>query len=148
MKATYTKERDALMRKYHALSRKLNMERDDRLNMLAAYGVESSVDLTTAQLKDLCDKMNAALNPDVKKFDTWRKRAMASIGGWLKQTGQESSAVKIKAIACRITGHDSYNAIPVDRLRNVYYLFLNKQKDFKAVEQLTAEELEALTYMN
>jgi len=148
MKAVESKQREALTKKYHALCRKLRMERDDRIELLAAYGVESSVDLTNTQLNEVCTKLEAIVNPDIKKADTWRKRAMASIGGWLTQTGQESNAAKIKAIACRITGHNSYNAIPVDRLRNVYYLFLNKQKDFKAVDQFTAEELEALTYMN
>jgi len=73
---------------------------------------------------------------------------MASIGGWLRLIGREQNAQVIKAIACRAAKHDNYNDIPVDRLRNLYYSFLNKQEDIKRVGEITAEEIEILSYLN
>jgi hypothetical protein len=149
MKTTTKTMQAVLIKRYHTLCTRLGMSSEDRLALLEPYGVESSLNLTdVTDLQNICNKLDAMLHPAVSQFDTWRKRAMASIGGWLRLIGQEGNASRIKAIACRATGHNNFNNIPLDRLRNVYYLFLNKQKDFKEVERLTSEEIEILSFMN
>lgn len=140
--------RKVLIRRYHTLCNRLGMQPDDRRALLEPYEVESSTQLTARQLEELCSKLDRELHPDIKKLDTWRKRLMASIGGWLRLIGREQNAQVIKAIACRAAQHDNYNDIPVDRLRNLYYSFLNKQEDIKRVGEITAEELEILSYLN
>ena len=147
-KSTTASLRKVLIRRYHTLCSRLGMDRDDRTAMLAAYEVESSTQLSARQLEDICDKLDKQLHPDLAQLDTWRKRVMASVGGWLRLIGREQNAQVIKAIACRATQHENYNDIPVDRLRNLYYSFLNKQKDLKRVGEITAEELEILSYLN
>jgi hypothetical protein len=94
--------------------------------------------------------------------DQWRKRLMAAIASWAKlinyipsnedineaeqdltipvdkrSVNWSANATVIKAIACRAAGNvESFNAIPVDRLRNLYYAFVKKRRDYEAVQNL------------
>ena len=68
---------------------------------------------------------------------------MAAIGSWLKMCGRESNATVIKAIACRASKHSDFNKIPLERLRNLVYLFNNKVKDRDAVDDVTESITEA-----
>jgi hypothetical protein len=47
----------------------------------------------------------------------------------------------IKQIACRSAQTSAFNRIPIERLRNIYYTFLNKQKDKATIERVMSEEL-------
>jgi hypothetical protein len=67
----------------------------------------------------------AAHAPDM---DTWRKRVMAAIGGWLRMCNTTHTADSIKAIACRASGRKAFNDITLSELRAVYAEFNNKQK--------------------
>jgi hypothetical protein len=77
-----------------------------------------------------------------KTGDIWRKRVMASIGGWLNMTSPEQEAQNraalIKGIACKSAGGGikDFNKIPVSKLRAIYYEFLEKQKIKKNVSKL------------
>ena len=128
-----------LLKKYHSLCFRLNMSADDKLALLAGYGVESSVDLSNEELTQICDRLNAALNPESAKTDRLRKRVIAAIGGWLRLTGAGKEDIGyIKGIACQATGVDRFNRIPYERLRNLYNMFLKKQRDAKAVNAVCA----------
>lgn len=148
MKATTDKLRSVLVRRYHTLCSRLGLNADDKHELLAAYEVESSLELSCRQLEDVCSKLDAMLRPEIGQLDKWRKRLMAAIGGWLRLLGQTDNAQRIRAIACRAAQHENFNDIPVDRLRNLYYSFVNKQKDFREVQRITNEELEILSFMN
>ena len=102
--------------------------------IIAGYGVESSADIDTHDLIDLCNK--------------FAKQAMVAIGGWLKAEGRESNAEIIKAIACRATQHSNFNRIPAERLRNLYYAFRKKQKDKESVDIIAAEYMPAKFGLN
>jgi hypothetical protein len=60
--------------------------------------------------------------------DTWRKRVMASIGGWLRACGTQHTAEAIKSIACRAAQRTAFNDISLSELRAIYAEFNNKQK--------------------
>jgi len=60
----------------------------------------------------------------------------------------ESNAAKIKAIACRASSFENFNDIPRERLNNLYYAFLKKQKDFKRVNSIVKEQIDELIYQN
>lgn len=122
-----------ILRRFHTLCGKLGMTQDEKSALIASYGVQSSADIDTHDLIDLCSTLAKNLDSEYARLDKLRKQAMASIGGWLRDCGMESNAGIIKGIACRATGYESFNKIPAERLRNIYYAFLNKQKDsFKA----------------
>jgi hypothetical protein len=126
----------------------MGLDKHDRDAIMESYGVTSSLDLSVTELTELCVQLDRDNNPQAPALDKLRKQVMASIGGWLRTINQESDSSKIKAIACRVTGHRSFNDIPSERLRNVYHTFVNKQKDFKAVNDLAAEELAILSSLN
>jgi len=147
MKTTTDRQHAFLVKRYHTIATHLGLGKEDKAAIMESYGVESSLDLSVSELSELCAALERDNTPKVP-LDKLRKQVMASIGGWLKTIAQESDAQRIKAIACRATGHRHFNDIPAERLRNIYHTFLNKQKDFKAVNQITAEELEILSYLN
>lgn len=127
-----------ILKKFHTLCGVLGMTEDEKRSLIASYGVESSRDIDTHDLIDICAKLSEQANRKTGhgELDKLRKRVMASIGSYLKETGRESNATVIKAIACRASGYEEFNKIPKERLRNLYYAFNNKVKDGKSVDAL------------
>lgn len=131
-----------LLKKYHTLCSVLGLSAEEKRAIAESYGVESSRDIDTHDLVNICAKLSEQANQKTGTgdMDKLRKRVMASIGQYLRKSGRKSNASVIKAIACRATGHDDFNKIPRERLRNLIALFNNKVKDSEAVDKLTAAE--------
>ena len=133
-----------LRKEYHILAGQLGMDAEQRKAFLYAnYKVESSVDLDAHQLIDVVHTLEKHLGSET---DTWRKRVIKSIGAWLQLQGiEKADPVEnmryIKQIACRSVQASAFNRIPIERLRNIYYTFLNKQKDKATIERVMSEEL-------
>ena len=133
-----------LLKKFHTLCSVLGMSEDEKRSLIEAYGVESSRDIDTHDLVDICGKLSAqAGGQKQQEYDKLRKQCMAAIGSWLQMSGRESNATIIKAIACRASKHSDFNKIPLERLRNLVYLFNNKVKDRDAVDDVTERITEA-----
>ncbi len=116
--------------------------RKEKRAIVESFGVESSADIDTHALIDVCASLSKQLEGDKgDKMDKLRKRAMAAIGGYLRKIGREGNAEIIKGIACRSTGYRSFNKIPAERLRNLYNTFRNKQTDMDAAERIAMELL-------
>lgn len=129
-----------LLKKYHTLCTVLGLTDDQKRAILNSWGVESSRDLDQHQLIDICAKLSEQVNEKegTASLDKLRKRVMAAIGGWLRESGdRESNPSKIKGIACRASGYKEFNKIPRERLRNLIATFNNKVKDMRAVDELT-----------
>ena len=133
-------KRKQLIKKFHVLLGKGRINNEGKMEILAAYGTDSSSKLGIAELIEMCNKLERLVNPSAAKaahnLDLYRKRVMAAIGGYLRAVGKQGGSDVIKAIACRATGYESFNRIPADRLRNLYNAFTKKQKDFAAVEEI------------
>lgn len=129
-----------LLKKFHTLCSVLGLSAEEKAAIAESYGVESSRDIDTHDLVNICAKLSAQANQKqgTGDMDKLRKRAMAAIGQYLTKSGRKSNATVIKAIACRATGHTEFNKIPRERLRNLIGLFNNKVKDSEAVDKLTA----------
>lgn len=126
-----------LLKKFHTLCTRLNMDADMKLALLSGYGVESSKDLSNAELTELCDHLNEILNPEDAKRDKMRKRVIAAIGGWLRLIGKGDEGIGyIKGVACQAAKVDSFNKITLERLTTIYNMFLRKQKDAKSVNEV------------
>ena len=131
-----------LLKKFHTLCTVLGLSADEKAAIVSSYGVDSSRDIDTHDLVDLCGKLSAQANEKAgNDLDKLRKRVMASIGKWLASEGRKSNATMIKAIACRATGHEDFNKIPRERLRNLIGTFNNKIKDADSVAHLSAKDL-------
>jgi hypothetical protein len=148
MQTLLDKQQKWLLKKFHTLCTRLGLDDETKRAMLYAYGVDSSRDLSVRDLMDLCTKLEQTLHPQLEDLDKWRKRLMASIGGWLRAMSRAENMQIIKAIACRAAQADTFNAIPLERLRSLYYAFNKKSKDLAMVERLTADELDVLTLCN
>jgi hypothetical protein len=148
METLIDKQKKNLLKKYHTLLGMLNIDNDQKLEILAQYGAESGRDLNVGDLIDLCNRLDGMLNPANAEAEAWRKRVFSSIGGWLKLTGREGSGELIKAIACRATGYATFNEIPTSRLANVYYAFKRKAADYQRVSSITEAHIESSASMN
>ena len=148
MKTTTDHQQGLLLKKFHTKCTMAGLTADEKAVLVGSFGYESSRDMSLADLLRVCDMIDAKQNPALAEIDTWRKRVMASIGGWLKVMGVQTTPEKIKAIACKASTFEKFNDIPKERLNNLYYAFLKKQKDFKRVDAIHAEQLETLQYLN
>lgn len=129
-----------LLKKFHTLCARLNMDADMKLALISGYGVESSKDLTNAELLELCDHLNEILNPEDAKTDKMRKRVIAAIGGWLRMIGKGDEGINyIKGVACQAAKVNNFNKIPLERLTTIYNMFLRKQKDAKSVNEVAGQ---------
>lgn len=125
-----------LLKKFHTLCSALHLTDVQKLAIIESYGVDSSRDIDTHDLVDICAHLSVQMGERASEMDKLRKRVMAAIGGYLKATGRESNATMIKSIACRATGHSDFNKIPRERLRNLIAAFNDKVKDADAVSRI------------
>ena len=116
-----------LLKKFHTLCTVLGLDDEAKRAMLASWGVESSRDLSQHQLIDICAKLSEQVDhtQGTARLDKLRKQVIASIGRWLRETGQAEGISKIKGIAMRASGYDDFNKIPRERLRNLIATFNN-----------------------
>lgn len=128
-----------LLKKFHTLCTVLGLDNEAKRAMLASWGVESSRDLNQHQLIDICAKLSEQVDhtQGTARLDKLRKQVIASIGRWLRETGQAEGISKIKGIAMRASGYNDFNKIPRERLRNLIATFNNKVKDARSVDALT-----------
>ncbi len=148
MQTLMEKQRKLLLKKFHALLGKAGIGEDGKREILASYGVSSSRNLSAHDLLDLCNKIELMIDNGAKQKDIWRKRVIASIFGWRKAMGGVSNMEEVKAIACRAAEAENFNAIPLERLRSIYYAFSKKTKDLQFAEKLTAEEIDIKSLIN
>lgn len=133
---------NGLLRKFHTLCSRLRLTEAEKRAIVESFGVESSADIDTHALIDVCASLSRQLEGNKgDQMDKLRKRAMAAIGGYLRKIDRPGNAEIIKGIACRATGYQSFNKIPAERLRNLYNAFRNKQKDIDAAESMAMELL-------
>lgn len=134
-----------LQRQYHTLASKLKLTDNDKQAVLSSFGAASSKDLSEECLQELCRLLKQRLNDGL---DLWRKRVIASIYGYLQLTGRKGSLQYVKAIACRSSDYDDFNSIPQQKLINLYYTFLDKQKVLKQTGALMDADFELLQFKN
>lgn len=144
---------------FYVLLKKMGIKTEDKRDFIIDY-----TDNVTDSLSELHEKYPAFYDEMIRdmegmvkqieantqsgEMDKLRKRVIASIGGYFKQTGQENNIDYIKATACKATGYEAFNSIPKERLRNVYNAFTNMQKDFKEVGKLNRERLHRASLLN
>lgn len=107
---------NGVLRKFHTLCSRLGLTEAEKRAIVESFGVESSADIDTHALIDVCASLSKQLEGDKgDQMDKLRKRAMAAIGGYLRKIDKESNAEIIKGIACRSTGYQSFNKIPAEQ---------------------------------
>lgn len=137
MKTFIETQKNALLRKYHALLRRGGVNDEERLALLSAYGVESAKELNVYELTELCDTLyRAVVNTD--EADRWRKRLIAAIDQYLRAMGHRGGNLpEIKAVACRAAQTDNFNRITMERLKSLYNAFKRRTADLNRVDAMT-----------
>ena len=129
-------EQRKALKHFHALCGELRLSTEDKRAIVEGAGADSSADLPAWKLQAICENLKRRANPKAAGMDALRKRVMGAVGSWLTAAGYTNNAEMIKTIACRASGYDRFNAIPVGRLHNLYHNFRNKQIDKIAAENL------------
>lgn len=145
---TLPQTKSRLVKRFHTLLGKAGINEDGKLALLTQYGVSTSLDMDDDKLKELCDRIESNINPDVEDLDKMRKRLIASIFAWRKAMGCATDMDEVKGIACNACGSEYFNAIPKERLQSLYYAFNNKTKDLNNVAEMTDDMVGYLTLMN
>jgi len=141
-------EQRKLLKKFHTLLGKANVGQDGKEAILMSYGVESSRDLSAKDLLDICEKLAVQADPKLGELDAWRKRVIAAIFAYYKASGKSVNIDYVKGTACRASGFDAFNHIPLARLYNLYYAFKDKVKDRNAVNSIAKEDLSKIICLN
>lgn len=143
--------------KFYVLLKQMGIPTEDKRDFIIDYTDNLTDSLTVlwerypAFYTDMIRHMEGVVKQiknNSHEMDKLRKRVIAAIGGYFKQTGQEHDIEYIKATACKATGYKSFNAIPKERLRNIYNAFTKMQEDFKAVGALKQEQFDKMTFLN
>ena len=142
------KQQKQLLKKFHTLLGQCGIGQDGKEAILVSYGVKSSKDLSAKDLLDICNKLAIQANPKLAEQDRWRKRVIKSIFAYYEASGRQVDMQYVKATACRASGYQSFNDIPVGRLDNLYNLFRDKVKDAKVVSAMAWDEELEKVYLN
>ena len=149
------KEKNQLLKKFHALLGQTCNSIAVKEGILAQHGVESSRDLTAAELFDICLKLAIDLNPELAKLNGLRKRAISAISTYFQkdkhalfekdydkctESEQKQRSEYAKRVAERSTQIKNFNDIPVSRLENIIHGFNKKTADLERIEILKTVE--------
>lgn len=127
----------------HSLCAQLGMSDDERRTMLMqSFGVDTTSKLKYGDLLCLCDRLEnlvSARKTESDKshdheLDHARKRLIASIGSYLRETRQAENIDVIKAIACRAAKVDRFNEIALADLKCLSATFRAKARTAKQNE--------------
>lgn len=140
MNTHISKEKKRLLRSFHASLARSGMLKN-KPDILESFGVESSKDLTEEELQQVIDNITG-------EADKWRKRVLAAIFGWTKDIGYYYDIKQIKSVACRATGYNNFNDIPVSRLRDAYYEFVRKSRTTVGARNVKEELINYLENRN
>lgn len=124
-----------LIKRWHTLLNSLGIDSATKSVLLAQYGVASSTELETWQLKQLCD----SLQKDDPR-DAARKRLLKILKDWAHLKGTREDTDYLKGIAERAAGGTSFNQITLARLNSLYNAFLIQTKDMRTARNMSVPQ--------
>jgi hypothetical protein len=133
-------QKKKLIQRFH-ISLKQGGMMNQKPAILESFGVQSSRELTEEELQLAVDGLTG-------EADKWRKRLIAAIFGWCRAINYQADIDKVKAIACRASGYDNFNKIPVSRLRDLYYGWVKKSRTRVGVAEFKEQVLNHLQSCN
>ncbi len=138
---TTTDKKSKLLRKFHTLCTKKGITPDDKKEILTNFGVESSKELEEDELIHICNFLQGSKAlPKGDKMDTWRKRCIAAVFGYLKLINKPGDSKYVKGIIVRQSGHKTFNSIPESKLISLYNFWLKMQATYKAGGKIAVKE--------
>lgn len=133
-------QKKKLIQRFHISLKKAGMM-NQKPAILESFGVQSTRELTEEELQLAVDGLTG-------EADKWRKRLIAAIFAWCRSINYQADMDKVKAIACRASGYDNFNKIPVSRLRDLYYGWIKKNRTRVGVADFKEQVLNHLQACN
>jgi len=135
-----------LIRKFHILLHQAGWDEEDKKALLAQYGVQSSKELRSQELEEICRQLSQCFGQAAQEKDKWRKRLIGAIGAWLKTMDKEkgNNLPLIKGIACRAARCKEFNQIELSHLRGLYFAFRKQEKMAQSAKALSIEQMQEI----
>lgn len=132
--------KNTAIRELHVLMRQCNINEEGKQAIYASYHVESSKDMTPAEIQECCNKLHELLRKDGKEkpqaadpIDRYRRSTKVAVGKLLAAQGKIPGSGwglvewnLIRRTVCRAAGVDDIEKIPISKLRGLTFEF-NKQ---------------------
>ncbi len=141
------KTKNQYIKEWHILINQCGITEAGKEAILESYGVTSSKELNVAQLSELCEKLHEELQKAGKEtykpskktpLEAARSQVKVAVGKYLAIKGEIPENNwglkewnKIIGVACRAAQENTFNSIPLSKLRGIVFEF-NKQR--KAIE--------------
>lgn len=133
--------RPALIAALHARVNSLGISDENYRAILNSYGAQHSTDLDANTIREILEhlkRFTTPLDPRKVETDKWRRRVMGVAAALMRRTGYPDTTAYIKALACQMASVDSFNQIPLDRLRSIYNALHHRLNDIETVTTLVA----------
>lgn len=132
-----------LLKKFHTLCRLTGKNAYEKQAMVEGYGVESSADLGTQYLIELCSALQKELDGGkASEMDALRKRCIRCLCAYIDARGivAGDKVGYAKQIACRSTKRDNFNRITAAELRGLIGGFNKERKAFESASRAAERE--------
>lgn len=137
-----------VVKRYHTLASKLALTDNDKKAIMGSYGVESSLELTTSKLTEVCETLQEMLNKKtgaarkVNELDRLRKGCIACLCRYIELRGIKTNDIVgyAKQIACRSAQRERFNQLTASELHGVIGYFNKLVKTWNKAEQVSLEQ--------
>ncbi|MBQ7210522.1 MAG: hypothetical protein IJS05_06480 [Paludibacteraceae bacterium] len=146
-----------LIREFHILLNRLGVNDNGKEGILSAYGVESSKDLSVAELSEVNEWLHAECRKrglehekqqqPRSEIDKERQRCKVATGkylarkGYIKQDGWGLMEWhKIQNTICRAAKTERFYDIPLSTLRGITYEFNRQRKAMESAAEVAEQE--------
>lgn len=123
-----------ILRKFHTLCTLTAKSPDQKRAMVEGCGVESSSEISTHELLQLCGALQKELDGNRShEMDALRKRCLKCLCTYIdtRALSCDNKLGYAKRIACRATGRDRFNQLTATELRGVIGGFNHERKAFE-----------------
>lgn len=134
-----------VVKKWHTLAKLCGLSEDDKLTVLRSYGVESSADMQTHDLIDVCGTLQKQLDKRTgaiayaSEMDKLRKRCLRCLCDYITTKGIDTNnrINYAKQMACRAAKKNNFNRLTAAELRGIIGYFNQERKTFENARTMT-----------
>lgn len=143
-----------VVKKWHTLARLCGMTQDEKMAVLQSYGVESSSDMQTHDLIDVCASLQKRIDDrtgastKTSEMDKLRKRCLRCLCDYIKiKKIKTADIIKYaKQIACRAAKKEEFNRLTAAELRGIIGYFNKERNTYESTETITKSNDNTLNY--
>lgn len=136
-----------VLKKFHTLCSLNGLTPDDKIAIVSNYGVQSSADMQTHDLIDVCGALQKKLDErtgaadKAETMDKLRKRCLKSLCTYIDAKGIATGdkIAYAKQMACRSAKKENFNRLTAAELRGVIGYFNKERETLENAENVAAQ---------